>query len=324
MRNRRILLTGATGFVGSRLYPALIAAGYDVMCATRDPECARRAHPERMYCLFDTARPDTLAAPLHGCAGSFYLIHGMAEGGNYVERERLGASAFRAAAESAGTGRVVYLGGMRPRGRPSRHLRSRLETGEILRASRVPCLELQASMIIGAGSESFRIVRDLSARLPAMVLPAWSNSSMQPVGVSDVVAALVHAMAHRELRGAFALPGPETLSAREILLRTAHLLGRAPRMVGVPLVTPKLSAYWIRLITRADHNIASELVQGLRSDIVHDGLGYWEKLPGYRRQSFDVAARGALEGESLDLANTTLLVERLIDQLSPREHHGGP
>lgn len=324
MRNRRILLTGATGFVGSRLYPALIAAGYDVISATRDPRRARRTHPERAYRLFDTARADTLAQALDGCAGSYYLIHGMAEGGDYVERERLSAEAFRAASAAAGVERVVYLGGMRPRGALSRHLHSRLQTGEILRGGSVPCLELQASMIIGAGSASFRIVRDLSARLPAMVLPAWSNSRMQPIGISDVVAALVHAMAHADLRGAFALPGPETLSAREILLRTAHLLGRAPRMLGVPLVTPTLSTYWIRLITRADHHIADELVQGLRSDIVHDGPGYWRELPGYPRQGFDLAARAALEGEARELAETTLLLERLIDQLSPRERHGGP
>lgn len=323
MGDKRILLTGATGFVGNSLYPVLAAAGYRVVCGSREPEKATRRLPHRQFVRLDTGDASSLREALKDCTGAVYLIHSMARGGDYAERERAGALAFRTAAEEAGLERIVYLGAMRPRGAPSRHLESRLRTGEILRAGTVSTIELQATMVIGSGSESFRMVRDLSARLPAMVLPAWLNTRTQPIAIADVVAALAYALGEpKEVAGVFALPGPETLSAREILMRTARLLGHHPYMVGVPLVTPKLSSYWIRLITRADIHIAEELVQGLRSDIVHEGPGYWSRLPAHRLQSFDAAVKGALRGEQESLGAGARVVEHLIDQLSPKEPHG--
>jgi uncharacterized protein YbjT (DUF2867 family) len=186
---KRILLTGATGFVGSRLYPALTAAGSDVVCGSRRPQEAARRHPDRQFVRLDTGDAPSLHEALTDCVGAVYLIHSMARGGDYSERERAGALAFRTAAEQAGLERIVYLGAMRPRGLPSRHLESRLATGAILRAGQVATTELQATMVIGSGSESFRMVRDLSARLPAMVLPAWLNTRTQPIAIADVVAA---------------------------------------------------------------------------------------------------------------------------------------
>src|SRR5690349_18233754 len=134
MRRETLLLTGATGFVGASLYPALVAAGYRVRCATRDPAAAERRQPGREYVRFELADADSMRAALRGCQRVVYLIHGMAGAHDYVERERRGALLFREAAEEAGVDRVVYLGGMRPRGPASRHLESRLRTGEILRA----------------------------------------------------------------------------------------------------------------------------------------------------------------------------------------------
>jgi uncharacterized protein YbjT (DUF2867 family) len=323
MPSRRILLTGATGFVGSHLYPALAAQYPDVVCASRKPDVAARAQPERSFAHFDMGDARSMRAALTGCTDAVFLVHGMASAGDYVEAEHEGAKAFREAAADAGVTRIVYLGGMRPSGTPSRHLRSRLATGETLRAGRVPTIELQATMIIGAGSESFRMVRDLSARLPMMILPAWSKSLSQPIAIADVVFALVHALGQPAgVSGAFPLPGPETLSAREILLRTAQLLGHHPRMFGVPFVTPKLSSYWIRLITRVDPHIAEELVEGLRSDIVHDGPGYWAHCPGHGLTSFDQAVVSALSGEARSLGKGARAVEQLIDHLSPKEPHG--
>ncbi|HEX6244037.1 MAG TPA: NAD(P)H-binding protein [Polyangiales bacterium] len=324
MRPETVLLTGATGFVGTSLYPALVAAGYKVRCATRDPEAAARRQPGRSFVHFDLADPESMRRALNGCQRAVYLIHGMASSEDYVEGERRGALAFRMAAEEAGVERVVYLGGMRPRGPASRHLESRLRTGEILRAGHTPTIELQASMVIGPGSESFRMVRDLAARLPAMILPAWSKTRTQPVAIADVVAALVHALDEpREVTGAFALPGPETLSAREILQRTARLLGHDPRMIGVPFVTPKLSAYWIRWITRADPHIAEELVQGLRIDILHQGPGYWVRMPDHHLTGFDQAVQGALSGEARSVGLGGRALERLIDRLSPKPSQRG-
>jgi uncharacterized protein YbjT (DUF2867 family) len=191
-----------------------------------------------------------------------------------------------------------------------------------LRAGKVPTIELQATMVVGAGSESFRMVRDLAARLPLMVLPAWLESRSQPIAIGDVVSAILHALEEPwQASGAYALPGPETLSAREILERTAKLLGHRPLMVGVPFVTPKLSSYWIRWITRADMHIAEELVAGLRHDIVHDGPGYWARMPEHRRQSIDDAIKSALAGEAHALGKRARAVEQLIGRLSPKEPH---
>jgi uncharacterized protein YbjT (DUF2867 family) len=318
MRNRRVLLTGATGFVGRSVYPALVAAGYVVLGGSRRPEQAVRAAPERQFVRCDTDEPRSLREAMTGCARAIYLVHGMAEGGDYAEAEQRGALAFRSAAEEAGVERIVYLGGMRPSAEPSRHLASRLRTGEVLRAGKVPTIELQATMVIGSGSESFRMVRDLAARLPVMVLPSWLKSRTQPIAISDVVAAIVHALDEPwEASGVYALPGPETLSAREILQRTASLLGHKPRMIGVPFVTPKLSSYWIRLITRAEIHIAEELVEGLRHDIVHEGPGYWARMPGHRRQSLNAAIESALADEENSLGKGARAVEQLIDRLSP-------
>lgn len=323
MPSRRILLTGATGFVGRHLYPALVAKFPDVVCASRKPDRAARAQPERSFAHLEMGDPRSMRAALTGCSDAIYLVHGMASAGDYVQAEQQGAQAFREAAAAAGVKRIVYLGGMRPRGAPSRHLQSRLATGEALRAGSVPTIELQATMIIGSGSESFRMVRDLSARLPLMILPGWSKSLSQPIAIADVVFALVHALEEPEgFSGAHALPGPETLSAREILRRTAQLLGHRPPMIGVPFVTPKLSSYWIRLITRADPHIAEELVEGLRSDIVHDGPGYWARCKGHRLVGFDQAVVSALTGEERSLGKRARAVEHLIDHLSPKEPHG--
>jgi uncharacterized protein YbjT (DUF2867 family) len=172
--SKRILLTGATGFVGQYLYPALVAAGFEVRCATRKPQEARKRFPGRDWVEFDVERPETIGAALSNCAHAFYLIHGMAGGGDYPEREARSARNFLCAAREAGTQRVIYLGGVLPASsRPSKHLASRQRTGEILRSGDVDTIELRAAMIIGEGSTSWTMVRDLAARLPAMVLPRW-------------------------------------------------------------------------------------------------------------------------------------------------------
>jgi uncharacterized protein YbjT (DUF2867 family) len=292
----RVLLTGATGFVGRNVYPALLDAGYEVVCGTRKPRQAIRAQPGRHWARFDLNVPDTFPSALSGCSHVIYLVHGMADAGDYEQRERLGAERFAAAAARAGVERIVYLGGVVPEGAPSKHLRSRIVTGQILRSGTVSCVELQAGMIIGAGSESWRIVRDLAARLPAMVLPRWARSRSQPVAIDDVVKALLLALALPE-GGSFALPGPEILTTRQILERVARLLGSRPFFVNVPVLSPRLSSYWLDLVTSADTRVARELIEGLRYDLVAADDGIWTMAPDHRLVSFDDAARRALEAD---------------------------
>jgi uncharacterized protein YbjT (DUF2867 family) len=315
----RILLSGATGFVGSHILPQLVAAGFDVVSASRDPHKASRHHPGRTFVRLDLGDPSSVVKALAGVDGAVYLVHSMATDKGFDALEESAAHHFRDAAERCGLGRIVYLGGMRPLGEPSRHLASRLRTGEILRSGRVHVVELDATMIIGGGSESFRIVRDLAARLPFMLLPRWLLSMSEPVGVKDVGAAIVHALTMPVAGNrVLTLPGPELLSGRDILMRTARLMGRNPKVVSVPVVTPRLSSYWIRLVTRANPHIATELVEGLRSDIVSHGDAIWGEMPGHILTTFDDAVRSAIGEEAGGLSPSARLLERAMRSLSGR------
>jgi uncharacterized protein YbjT (DUF2867 family) len=328
-RPQQVLLTGATGFIGRNLHPVLLELGYRVISGSRTPERARLALPAHEFRQLEVTDLASIEAAMQGCQAAFYLVHAMAGGRGYEDVERRSAVAFRVAAERAGVSRIIYLGGTRPNGVPSRHLESRLRTGEILRAGRVPALELQASMVIGGGSESWRIVRDLAARLPVMLLPRWLDNESQPIAIRDVTFALARSLElPLERSQALALPGPEALSGREILLRTARLLGSQPRTLRVPFVTPKLSSYWITLVTRADQRISEELVEGLRCNLLAQDDGFWPLAPEYRRTPFDEAARAALLEEQSELSLRSRLVESLIRTLAlgsiKRVHRGSP
>ncbi len=216
----KILLTGATGFVGRSLWPALARQGYQVRSMTRDVESARRKFPQQEWVLGDMSHSETLAPALQGCQAAYYLVHSMAEGDpDFRRREALAAERFAQAARDAGLERIVYLGGVAPADKPSEHLLSRLEVGQTLRQGCVPTIELRASMIIGYGSLSWLIVRDLAARLPFMILPRWLKSLTEPIGIDDVVAALLAALEVPVSGGQwFDIPGPEVLSCQQILV----------------------------------------------------------------------------------------------------------
>lgn len=312
-RDRPVLLTGATGAVGRALRPVLAAAGWTLRCTSRNPERARSSAPEHDWVRLDVDDPSTLAPALEGCGAVVFLVHGMADGAGYLERELAAARAFAAAAEAVGVSRVVYLGGMAPKGAPSEHLWSRLETGRILREG-CPCVELRAGMVIGPGSVSWRIVRDIAVRLPVQVLPAWLESRSQPIAIDDVCAALAASLTVPvdDRSAAFDLPGPETLSAREILQRVGALLDHAPVQLRVPLLSPGLSAHWLRLVTRADPAVAAELVHGLAHDMVAPDDGFWALLPGHERVPFDAAARAALAAEDETVSGRSRRIERAI------------
>lgn len=312
------MLTGATGFVGRSLFPHLKQAGYTVRCAARDPSRARRQFPDRDWVRLDLDDPETLHAALADCRAAFFLVHRMSDRSDYEERERRDALQFAAAAKAAGVERLVYLGGMKPDGTPSKHLRSRLVCGEALRSQGVPTVELRAAMVIGSGSESWRIVRDLSARLPVMLLPSWLDSRSQPIDVRDVCVALTEALEIPESEvGVHDLPGPETLSAKDILQRVSRLMGHDPWTVRVPVVTPKLSSYWIRLVTRANPKLARELVDGLREDLVSPDDGFWRLLPDHQRTSFDEAASDALSAEHDSLSDRMRKTEAWLQRFRP-------
>lgn len=321
MEQRRgtVLLTGATGFVGRHLVGPLRGAGWDVRAASRRP-VGQPTAPGVSWVELDLDRSETIAPAMTGCRAAIYLVHGMGQAGDFEARERAAAEAFARAAEEAGVERIVYLGGVRPSGVESKHLRSRLQTGTILReAGSVTCVELRAGMIVGPGSASFTIVRDLAMRLPAMVLPRWLRCRSQPVAIRDVVAAVVAAL-DVAVGGAtaFDLPGPETLTSKEVLLRMAALRGARPLTVDVPVLSPRLSSHWIRLVSRADYGLAASLVEGLTVDLVSERDDFERLLPGHVRQGFDEAAAEALADDAETLGVAARAFEGLVRWITPR------
>lgn len=268
-------------------------------CLTRDASRARRREPDLEWVEGDVGDPAACAAALAGCRAALYLVHGISEGADYHRREVTAAKTFSQAAAEAGVERIVYLGGVAPAGTGSQHLRSRLDVGEALRAGPVKALELRASMIVGNGSLSWLIVRDLAARLPVMVLPMWLRSRTQPVAIEDVVLALVRALdLPLEASAWYDIPGPVTLSGREILEETARVMGlKRPRMVEVPLLSPRLSSLWVRFVTRAKWSVAREVVVGLTDDLLAHDDGFWRLVGHPRRLAFAEAAGLTLGAE---------------------------
>ncbi len=320
--SRSVLVTGATGFVGRALLPELVRAGHQVRATTR---VVARAAPTKgvdwIRCDIDV-RSDVERA-LEGVDAAYFLVHGMGGGRHdYAARERRAARQFADIAASARVKRIIYLGGVAPKGRPSEHLKSRLAVGEILRAGSAPALELRASMIIGNGSASWQIIRDLAMRLPAMVLPSWTASRTCPVAIADVVVALVRGLDIHLPKGAwYDIPGPEALSGRDMLLRIAALHGRRVPCLGVPLLSVSLSSWWLKLVARTDFLLARELVLGFTGDLLPEDDRYWNEIGYTPKWTFEAAARQALEGEKTSLTLRGVagrLGESMVQAVSPK------
>ena len=293
---QRVLVAGATGFVGRALVPALLDRGHQVRACSRRAEGGPvSADLERVRC--DLLDATTLSSALAGIDAAYYLVHSMGGSGSFRDMDRRAASTFAKAAAEAGVRRIVYLGGVAPRGRASEHLASRLEVGRILREGGVPTIELRAAMIVGAGGASWQIVRDLALRLPVMVLPVWLDSRLCPIALEDVVQALLDALDVPLPESAhYDIPGPDTLTGKEVLERIAALEGRRLPTVSLPWLTPKLSVLWLRLVTGANFALARELVFGLTGDLLPLDRRYWELTGHQPRVSFEAAARAAIEG----------------------------
>ncbi|GAA4835507.1 SDR family oxidoreductase [Kitasatospora terrestris] len=283
------LVTGATGYIGGRLVPELLAAGHRVRCLARDPGRLRdqpwRARVETA--TGDVTRPDTLPDALRGIDVAYYLVHSLGTGRDFEATDRQAARDFGAAAHAAGVRRIVYLGGLVPRGVPtarlSPHLRSRAEVGRELRDSGVPTAELRAAVIIGSGSASFEMLRYLTERLPVMVTPRWVNTRIQPIAVRDVLRHLVAAAdLPPDVNRTFDIGGPDVLTYRQMMQGYARVAGLPPRLIlPTPALTPWLSSHWVGLVTPVPNSIARPLVESLRHEVVcseHD-IAKWSPDP---------------------------------------------
>lgn len=270
-----VFVTGATGYIGGRLVPRLLEAGYRVRCLTRSAQkLATRpwgSHPAVEIVEGDVA-DDRLEDYLQDCTAAYYLIHSMlAAGSAYAERDRELAARFAAAAESAHCERIIYLGGLGETGAGlSEHLSSRREVEAALASTTVPVTVLRAAMIIGSGSASFEILRYLVERLPVMVTPRWVSTECQPIAVRNVLHYLVACLGSPDTTGrVLDIGGADVLSYREIMKEMAAALGLSSRLViPVPVLTPRLSSLWIHLVTPISHRIARPLAEGLRNRVV--------------------------------------------------------
>lgn len=305
----RALIVGGTGFVGRALAPALVRAGHEVRVGTRTPGTTVAAGAA-MRCDLDD--DTSVARALADVELVYFLVHGLRRR-DFSSWEVQVAARFAQAARAAGVRRVVYLGGLEPAGGSSAHLVSRLATGRALASTGLEVVELRAPVIIGAGGESWRLARDLAVRASALLAPPWLAARQQPVALADVVTALV--AAPRVPPGAHALIGPEVMSARDILQRTAVLAGRELRFVPVPVFSRRLAGRLVPLMTRAHAEVARALAAGLGLDVVAADPGVFAHLPGAPRTSFDQAVTIALHDDRV--AAAPALYEALLRVLLP-------
>ncbi len=272
----RVAVAGATGYIGGRLIPRLLEAGYAVRCLVRSPAKLQErdwaSHPNVEIAAVDLEASEPLTEALRGCEIAFYLIHSMiSAGAGYVEYDRRLASGFARSAASAGVNRILYLGGLGETGPGlSAHLASRREVETELASTGIPVTVFRAAMIIGSGSASFEILRYLVERLPVMMTPKWVSTPCQPISVRNVIGYLVGALSEPGTTGGvFDIGGPEVLCYRDIMRVMAEELGLRRRLIlPVPILTPRLSSYWIHLVTPLSHSIAKPLAEGLRNPVV--------------------------------------------------------
>lgn len=273
MQRLRVLVTGATGYIGGRLAPRLLAAGHDVRVLVRSPEKLRDIPWARQVEVVrgNLDDPESLRAATAGIDVVYYLVHSMGGPSEFVETERVEASNMASAARANGVGRFVYLGGLHPEDVDlSPHMRSRAQVGRILMDSGVPTIILQAGVVIGSGSASFEMIRHLTNRLPVMTTPRWVNNRIQPIAVRDVLYYLVAAAdAPLPHSRAYDIGGPDVLAYGDMMRVYGEVAGlRRRRVLVLPVLTPRLAGLWIGLVTPIPGSLGRALIESLHNDAV--------------------------------------------------------
>ena len=293
-----ILVTGATGYIGGRLAPKLLEQGYRVRCLARDPSRLQgRSWSKRVeVAAGDALDAEQLADAMRGVSAAYYLIHGMQGGKDSAQRDLQAARNFALAAEKAGVERIIYLGELvNPAANLSPYLRARHETGYMLRHGKVPVTEFRAGMIVGSGSALFEMIRYLTEREPLLICPAWFFSEAQPIAIRDVLSYLTAALDCPESVGrVIEIGGASRLTYAQMLLEYAKERGLKRRLARTPFYAPRLSAYWVHMVTPIHWRVVAPLIEGLRDDLIVRDDAAQRLFPNIQPIDFRAAVHFAL------------------------------
>lgn len=295
----RILVTGATGYIGGRLIPRLLDAGYQVRVLVRDASRLQgREWLEKVEISEgDVLIPETLPAAMQGVTAAYYLIHSMMISDDFHERDLTAALNFSQAAEKAGVKRILYLGGLgKAEEDLSPHLRSRQKTGDALREYGVPVTEFRAAIIVGSGSVSFEMIRYLTERLPVMICPQWVYTKVQPIAIRDVLQYLVSSLSIPESANkVIEIGGTDVLTYGDMMLEYAKVRGLRRSLIPVPVLTPRLSSHWVHWMTPIPKEIAKPLIEGLRNEVIVQHPGAEKIFPNIHPIDYRTAVSLALD-----------------------------
>ncbi|MGI9249512.1 MAG: DUF2867 domain-containing protein [Woeseiaceae bacterium] len=294
----KALVFGASGYIGTNLTPCLLAAGWQVRAAARHRAVLEaREWQGADLMAADALDPKSLPPALQDIDVAFYLVHSMASGHDFADIDIRAARNFAAAAATAGIGRIVYLGGLTPEEPRSLHLKSRAETGDVLRAGPVPVIEIRAGMIVGPGSAAYEVIRDLVNYLPVMVTPRWVQSRSTPIALDNLLDYLVGIALLPEAAGnIYDVGGPDVLTYEQLMRQYGACTGHRFRLLRVPVLTPRLSSYWLKLVTAVPANIARALIDGLEHDVIADDAEIRRLIP-LELKTFKESVAAALEAE---------------------------
>lgn len=293
--SEKILLTGATGYVGGRLLSRLINDGREVRCLVRRPgSLSQDIHKRAEVVKGDLLDANSLKGVFKDISTAYYLVHSMGMGGDFEKKDRVAAENFVASAEKAGVKRIVYLGGLGRGEDLSTHLASRQEVGRVLRDSKIPVIEFRAAVIVGSGSLSFEMIKALVNKLPVMTTPKWVSTMTQPIYIGDVIEYLVASLSVDIQESVVVeIGGADRVSYLGMMEEYAMQTDKKRLMIKVPVLTPRLSSWWLWLVTPLQADVGRELIEGVRNEtVVADDTA--ERLFDIRPLGINEAIKAAL------------------------------